>query len=202
MMPSMKYVLVAHCNGKSHTAYTHTLTHTPQPTHTPESRHVAVLSYMYVLARVQGGGRSPPLEIENKKRVIRANFKLFHLYFATFLVGNIIFSAMFWAGPPWKAKTKIFQIFGPPPYEFLDTPLMFETSIFYYTVGEQKRFLSSRKILSIVIMWYWLQCCSVVTLWTQAWPVIVLQHLQHYYFVTYQCQSYGTLFLMIFYCDL
>ena len=28
-----------------------------------------------------------------------------------------------------------------------------------YTVGEQKRFLSSRKILSIVIMWYWLQCC-------------------------------------------
>ena len=28
-----------------------------------------------------------------------------------------------------------------------------------YTVGEQKRFLSSRKILSIVIMCYWLQCC-------------------------------------------
>ena len=28
-----------------------------------------------------------------------------------------------------------------------------------YTVGEHKTFLSSRKILSIVIMWYWLQCC-------------------------------------------
>ena len=28
-----------------------------------------------------------------------------------------------------------------------------------YTVGEQKRCLSSRKILSIVIMCYWLQCC-------------------------------------------
>ena len=37
-------------------------------------------------------------------------------------------------------------------------------SLTRYTVGEQKRFLSSRKILSIVIMWYWLQCCSVVTL--------------------------------------
>ena len=51
--------------------------------------------------RVQGGPRGlgpPPLEIEKqkkKKKVIRANFKLFHLYFATFLVQNIIFSAIF-----------------------------------------------------------------------------------------------------------
>ena len=43
-------------------------------------------------ARVQGGGPmglAPPLEIEKpskKKKVIRANFKLFHIYFATFLV--------------------------------------------------------------------------------------------------------------------
>ena len=43
-------------------------------------------------ARVQGGGlvAPPPLEIEKqkkkKKKVIRANFKLYHLYFATFLV--------------------------------------------------------------------------------------------------------------------
>ena len=46
-------------------------------------------------ARVQGGTWAPPpLEIEKqKKKVIRANFKLFHLYFATFLVDNIIFSA-------------------------------------------------------------------------------------------------------------
>ena len=29
----------------------------------------------------------------------------------------------------------------------------------HYTVGEQKTFLSSRKILSIVVMWDWLQCC-------------------------------------------
>ena len=40
----------------------------------------------------------------------------------------------------------------------------FLTNMNPYTVGEQKRFLSSRKILSIVIMWYWLQYCSVVTL--------------------------------------
>ena len=43
-------------------------------------------------ARVQRGGPKgpgPPLEIEKqkkKKKVIRANFKLFQLYFATFLV--------------------------------------------------------------------------------------------------------------------
>ena len=48
-----------------------------------------------------GGPRGlgpPPLEIEKqkeKKKVIRANIKLFHLYFATFLVENIIFSAIF-----------------------------------------------------------------------------------------------------------
>ena len=50
-----------------------------------------------------GGPRGlgpPPLEIEKqkkkkKKKVIRANIKLFHLYFATFLVENIIFSASF-----------------------------------------------------------------------------------------------------------
>ena len=47
-----------------------------------------------------GGGQGalpPPLEIEKqkKKKVIRANLKLFHLYFATFLVENIIFSVVF-----------------------------------------------------------------------------------------------------------
>ena len=59
-------------------------------------------------ARVQGGGpKGPgprPLEIEKqkkkKKKDIRANIKLFHLYFATFLVENILFSAIFGAGPP------------------------------------------------------------------------------------------------------
>ena len=46
--------------------------------------------------RVSRGGQGAwaPLEIE-KQKVIRANFKLFHLYFATFLVGNIILSAIF-----------------------------------------------------------------------------------------------------------
>ena len=40
--------------------------------------------------------RVSPLKIEKqKKKVIRANFKLFHLYFATFLVGNIMLSAIF-----------------------------------------------------------------------------------------------------------
>ena len=61
-------------------------------------------------------GAPPPLEIEKqKKKVIRANIKLFHLYFATFLVENIIFSASFWAGPPpEKLKSK---------KKFLDTRL-------------------------------------------------------------------------------
>ena len=35
-------------------------------------------------------------------------FVIRHLYFATFLVENVFFSASFWAGPPplkkWKAK--------------------------------------------------------------------------------------------------
>ena len=36
-----------------------------------------------------GGGQGAcPLEIEKQKKVIRANFKLFHLHFSTFLVGN------------------------------------------------------------------------------------------------------------------
>ena len=58
--------------------------------------------------RVPGGGGPrglgpPPLEIEKqkkKKKVIRTNIKLFHLYFATFLVENINFSASFGAAPP------------------------------------------------------------------------------------------------------
>ena len=61
-------------------------------------------------ARVQGGGAqgawAPPRnwkakkKKKEKKKVIRANFELFHLYFATFLVENIIFSAIFELGPP------------------------------------------------------------------------------------------------------
>ena len=37
----------------------------------------------------------PPIEIEKQKKGIRANFKLFHLYFATFLVENRTFSSIF-----------------------------------------------------------------------------------------------------------
>ena len=48
-------------------------------------------------ARVQGGpkGPGPPIEIEKQKKVISVHFKLVHLYFRTFLVGNIILSAIF-----------------------------------------------------------------------------------------------------------
>ena len=60
--------------------------------------------FVSMQARVQGGGG---LEIEKqkkkkkKKKVIRANIKLFHLYFATFLVENIIFSQLVSElGPP------------------------------------------------------------------------------------------------------
>ena len=49
------------------------------------------------MSRGPKGPGPPPLEIEKQKKkeekVIRANFKLFHLYFATLLVENIIFSA-------------------------------------------------------------------------------------------------------------
>ena len=54
--------------------------------------------WLPIQARVQGRGLGPPpLEIEKqkKKKVIRANIKLFHLYFATFLVEIVIFSASF-----------------------------------------------------------------------------------------------------------
>ena len=78
---------------------------------------------MSTQARVQGGGGPrglpPPLEIEKqKKKVIRANFKLFHLYFATFLVENVIFFIYFLSCPPppekLKSKKKGFQILPSP----------------------------------------------------------------------------------------
>ena len=61
---------------------------------------VSQLRYGFFCAsprRVSRGGLGPPppLEIEKQKKVISANFKLFHLYFATFLVENITFSAIF-----------------------------------------------------------------------------------------------------------
>ena len=76
--------------------------------------------------RAKGPGPPPPLEIKKpppkkKKKVIRANIKLFHLYFATFLVENILFSAIFGAGPPpeklkrkKKKKKKAFRFWAPP----------------------------------------------------------------------------------------
>ena len=69
------------------------------------------------------GGGPPPLEIEKqkKKKGIRANINLFHLYFATFLVENVFFSLVSELGPPpkkvkskKKKKKKDFQIWAPP----------------------------------------------------------------------------------------
>ena len=63
-----------------------------------------LIQYVYCRRVSRGGGPKgpgpPPLEIEKqkkkkKKKVIRTNIKLFHLYFATFLVENFIFSANF-----------------------------------------------------------------------------------------------------------
>ena len=59
-------------------------------------------TWLWLCSGACAGGE--PRNWKAKKNVIRANIKLFHLYFATFLVENIIFSAIFWAGPPWKKK--------------------------------------------------------------------------------------------------
>ena len=54
---------------------------------------------IYLQARVQGGGprgmAPPPRNGKAKKKGHQSKFKLFHLYFATFLVDNITFSAIF-----------------------------------------------------------------------------------------------------------
>ena len=67
-------------------------------------------------ARVQGGGGGGGAQ--SQKKVIRANFKLFPLYFATFFSQKYYFLCCFlsWASPE-KLKNKPkknFQIFGPP----------------------------------------------------------------------------------------
>ena len=116
------------------------------------TRYFSTLHYQ---ARVRGGGPKgpgpPPLEIEKppKKKVIRANIKLFHLYFATFLVENFIFSAIFRAGPPppekLKSKKKRLSDFGPPSYEFLDTRLII--SVFCYFIHTFCTLTKSKVIL-------------------------------------------------------
>ena len=72
--------------------------------------HISLLAYYRRVSRggPRGLGPPPPLEIEKskEKKVIRANIKLFRLYFATFLVKNVIFSANFRAGPPPPEKLK------------------------------------------------------------------------------------------------
>ena len=79
--------------------------------------------------RVSRGCRAPPppLEIEKQKKKSSERVQLFHLYFATFLVGNIIFFSYFLSSAPPlknnKAKKKPFRFLPPPPYGFLDTPL-------------------------------------------------------------------------------
>ena len=79
-----------------------------------------------------GGGAQrarapPPLDIDKQKKVIRANFKLFHLYLPLFQ-SEISFSLLFselGTPPPCKIEKQKNSLsnFRPPPYEFLDTPL-------------------------------------------------------------------------------
>ena len=69
--------------------------------------------YMRLLIHIRRVSR----KLKSQKKVTRANFKLFHLYYAT-LFGNIIFSAIFWAGPrleKLKGKKKSLSDFRPPP---------------------------------------------------------------------------------------
>ena len=74
----------------------------------------------------RGPGPPPPPRIK-KKKVIRANFKLFHLYFATFCSRkyHILCYFLSWAHlEKLKKQKKVFQIFTPFEFsEFLDTPL-------------------------------------------------------------------------------
>ena len=75
-------------------------------------------SYNQARVHVQGGGPRglappPPLEIKKQKKVIRANFKLFHLYLATFFV-KISFSQLFYElGQIEKQKKKRLSDFEP-----------------------------------------------------------------------------------------
>ena len=77
-------------------------------------------------ARVQGGGGKGPgpppprnWKAKKKKKGHQSKFEPFYLYFASFLVENIIFSGTFWAAPPpekLKSKKKKFIFWAPPPF--------------------------------------------------------------------------------------
>ena len=69
-----------------------------------------------------GGG--PKGKLKSEKKVMKANYMLFHLYFIAFLVGNIIFSAIFCYFLSWapleklkkqKKTNKKISDFRPPP---------------------------------------------------------------------------------------
>ena len=75
---------------------------------------------LYRVERTKTQARAPPprLEIEKQKNVIRATFKLFHLYLATFFNRKYHFLCYFLSWAPLeklKSQKKSFQIFAPPP---------------------------------------------------------------------------------------
>ena len=91
---------------------------------------------MYTTGAYPGGEAQgacpPPWKLKSKKKrkkIIRANFKLFHLYFATFFSRKYHFICYFLRRPlpliieKQKKKTFKFSKFKITPYEFLDTPL-------------------------------------------------------------------------------
>ena len=97
----------------------------PEPNISWPWHHLCYINFLHITWLRPGGCFSisrpsppPPRNWKAKKKVIRANFELFHLYLATFLVENVIFSAIFWAAPPHKKiekqKKKLSDI-APPP---------------------------------------------------------------------------------------
>ena len=113
--------------------------HRYNDTHYTPTLHCTTLhTTLRRVSRGGGGGGRAPLEIEKQKKMSSEQIlSYFTFILLLFLVENITFSAIFWAGSPplknWKAKKKKgFQLFAPPPYVILDTRLTLYADVQVY----------------------------------------------------------------------
>ena len=108
----------------------------------------AIVRMLYVCSRRVTRGGQGALEIEKqKKKVIRANFKVFHLYFATFLVENI-FAQLFSELPPYPEKKRLSD-FAPSPLRISGhAPVFCVYCINYYVNKFETRSLFSTSHLN------------------------------------------------------